>query len=237
MQRGEETLHDDSWVTCVPAPPHSPPALGYPSPVPAVDLVASADRWLVEVVAGMRAAPLTAVMTLLSAWWVKGLVFAGVGTAADLRARPRRLPATPLLAGAALLAASLASSALKDVFGRLRPPLAHDSLTALVSLPADSSFPSGHATGAFAAAGVVAALHPRLRAPVLALACLVAFSRVYLGVHYPTDVVAGAALGLAIAAVAVGLARRMGAAPALPTPFTRVTLGARMRAWRSSPST
>lgn len=205
--------------------------------MPAADLVASADRWLVDAVAGMRVAPLTVLMTLLSAWWVKGLLIAGIGTAADLRARPRRLPATPLLAGAALLAASLASGALKDAVGRLRPPLAHDSLTALVTLPADSSFPSGHATSAFAAAGVVAALHPRLRAPVLALAALIGLSRVYLGVHYPTDVVAGAALGLGIAAVAVALGRRIGAAPALPTPFTRVPLGARMRAWRSSPST
>lgn len=205
--------------------------------MPAADLVASADRWLVDAVAGMRVAPLTVLMTLLSAWWVKGLLIAGIGTAADLRARPRRLPATPLLAGAALLAASLASGALKDAVGRLRPPLAHDSLTALVTLPADSSFPSGHATSAFAAAGVVAALHPGLRAPVLALAALIGLSRVYLGVHYPTDVVAGAALGLGIAAVAVALGRRIGAAPALPTPFTRVPLGARMRAWRSSPST
>lgn len=205
--------------------------------MPAADLVASADRWLVDVVAGMRVAPLTVLMTLLSAWWVKGLLIAGIGTAADLRDRPRRPPATPLLAAAALLAASLVSGALKDVVGRLRPPLAHDSLTALVTLPADSSFPSGHATSAFAAAGVVAALHPRLRAPVLTLAALIGLSRVYLGVHYPTDVIAGAALGLGIAALAVALGRRIGAAPALPTPFTRVPLGARMRAWRSSPST
>lgn len=201
-----------------------------------VDLVAGADRWLAEVVAATRSAPLTAVMTLLSAWWVKGVLIAGIGVAADLRARPRRLPATALIAAPALIAASLASGGVKDAFGRLRPPLAHDSLTALVSLPSDPSFPSGHATTAFAAAGVVAALHPRLRAPVLALAGLVALSRVYLGVHYPTDVVAGALLGLLIAAVAVTTGRRMGAAPA-PTPFTRVALATRMRAWRSSPST
>jgi len=203
----------------------------------AMDLVTSVDRWLVEAAAGLRSAPLTAVMTLLSAWWVKGLLIAGIGTAADLRTRPRRLPATPLIAGVALVAASLASGALKDLAGRLRPPLADDALSALVALPADASFPSGHATSAFAAAGVVAALHPRLRAPVIGLAALVAVSRVYLGVHYPSDVLAGAALGLAIAAVAVALGRRIGAAPALPTPFTRTRLSARMRAWRSSPST
>jgi hypothetical protein len=67
----------------------------------AMDLVTSVDRWLVEAAAGPRSAPLTAVMTLLSAWWVKGLLIAGIGTAADLRTRPRRLPATPLIAGVA----------------------------------------------------------------------------------------------------------------------------------------
>ncbi len=51
---------------------------------------------------------------------------------------------------------------------------------------------------AFAVAGAVALLAPRLRWPVLGLAALIAFSRVYLGVHFWIDVLAGAALGLAI---------------------------------------
>ena len=205
--------------------------------MPLIELVTSADRTLAEAAAGLRSAPLTAVMTLASAWWVKSLVIAGIGTAADLRRRPGRLPPTPLLAGIALLIASLASGALKDLIGRLRPPLADGTLSALVALPADASFPSGHATSAFAAAGVVAALHPRLRAPVLGLAALVALSRVYLGVHFPSDVLAGAALGLGIAAAAMALGRRLGLVAGSPTPFTRARIAARMRAWRSSPST
>ena len=59
-------------------------------------------------------------------------------------------------------------------------------------------FPSVHSTSAFAGASVLA-LGDRRLAPLLALACLVAWSRVELGVHYPRDVVGGAALGLAIA--------------------------------------
>jgi undecaprenyl-diphosphatase len=60
--------------------------------------------------------------------------------------------------------------------------------------------PSGHASTAFAAALAVGLAHPRLRWPLLALAALVALSRVWLGVHYLTDVIAGAALGAAVAA-------------------------------------
>ncbi|HEX2507845.1 MAG TPA: phosphatase PAP2 family protein, partial [Miltoncostaeaceae bacterium] len=75
--------------------------------------------------------------------------------------------------------------------------------------PGDASMPSGHAATAAAAAGVVALLHPRLRAPLAALVAAIALSRVYLGVHYPSDVIVGAALGLAIAWIVVALARRV----------------------------
>ncbi len=59
--------------------------------------------------------------------------------------------------------------------------------------------PSAHASTAFAAAVAAGLVHPRLRWPLLALAALIALSRVWLGVHYLTDVIAGAALGAAIA--------------------------------------
>ena len=67
------------------------------------------------------------------------------------------------------------------------------------SLPATYSFPSGHATVSFACATVLALAVPRLRVPLYALAALISFSRVYVGVHYPFDVLAGAVLGVAIA--------------------------------------
>ena len=206
--------------------------------MPGADLVTSADRWLLEAVTDLRASPVTTLVILLSAWWMKSLVIAAVGAAADLRRRPRALPLTPLLAALAFWAASLATSALKDVVGRARPTLAEPGLHALIAVPGDASFPSGHASTAFAAAGVVAALHPGLRAGVLSLAALIALSRVYLGVHYPLDVLAGAALGIAIAAVVIGLARRLGLTPRRPEPFTRARSAARIRPWwRSTPST
>lgn len=101
--------------------------------------------------------------------------------------------------GAAILVAEGVSGALKEWIGRDRPPLEDPDPEPLVELPVTYSFPSGHATVAFACAGVLALAVPRLRVPLYALAALIAFSRVYVGVHYPGDVIAGAVLGIGIA--------------------------------------
>ena len=86
-------------------------------------------------------------------------------------------------------------------FDRPRPSLVDPAIHPLVAVPHSAAMPSGHASTAFAAAVSVGLVHPRLRWPLVVLAGLIALSRVWLGVHYPTDVIAGAALGAAIALV------------------------------------
>ena len=161
----------------------------------------------------LRWEPLTAVFLIASAWWVKWPLFAVAGACGDAACR-RRLP----WAGAAALVAVGASAALvsvfKEAFDRARPPFAGIDPVGVV--PASASFPSGHAATAFAAAVAVGLVHPRLRRPLLALAAVVALSRVYLGVHYALDVLAGTLLGVAVGA-AVAVAVRA-VAPA-PTPL------------------
>ena len=98
-----------------------------------------------------------------------------------------------------ILIAEMVSGLLKPWVGRDRPPLADPEPETLVRLPSTYSFPSGHSTVAFACATVLALAVPRLAVPLYLLATVIAFSRVYVGVHYPLDVVAGAALGVGIA--------------------------------------
>lgn len=86
---------------------------------------------------------------------------------------------------------------LKNLVLRARPYDALIGLQALIGPLRDSSFPSGHATSSIAAGFVVLRASPRyIGIPAFVLAVLIALSRLYLGVHYPTDVLAGALIGL-----------------------------------------
>lgn len=88
---------------------------------------------------------------------------------------------------------------LKNLVGRIRPYEVVDGLRCIVSLPHDSSFPSGHTGASFSSAVAMFPHLPRRYGILcLILAALIAFSRLYVGVHYPTDVLAGLVTGTAI---------------------------------------
>jgi undecaprenyl-diphosphatase len=83
---------------------------------------------------------------------------------------------------------------------RTRPFVAHPGVAhRLIAHARDAGFPSDHATGAFAIAAAMLLFDPILGAVLAALAVVIIFARVYVGVHYPGDVLAGAALGAAVA--------------------------------------
>jgi membrane-associated phospholipid phosphatase len=91
----------------------------------------------------------------------------------------------------------LTSTTIKTMIGRHRPVV--DNLPHLMSTPTGLSFPSSHATSSFAAAMAFSRLVPAR--PLYGAAVAMALSRLYLGVHYPSDVAAGAALGTALGAL------------------------------------
>jgi membrane-associated phospholipid phosphatase len=168
-----------------------------------LDALARFDREALEATQALRWGPLTAVFLLVTAWWVKGCVFASVGALMDARAR-RWFPMTALMALLVGALADLLAIGLKETFDRARPPEGE----ALSALPSSPSFPSGHATMSFALAAFLSAVHPRLRVPLYGLAAAIAVSRAYLGVHYWLDVTAGAALGTAFGLAAFWALRR-----------------------------
>lgn len=85
---------------------------------------------------------------------------------------------------------------LKNVIARPRPFLADDSVKLLIDFPSEYSFPSGHTLNSFTAAVTIFLYHKRAGIAALILAALIAFSRLYLFVHYPTDIVGGILLGI-----------------------------------------
>ena len=104
-----------------------------------------------------------------------------------------------LLVATTALTTNVVTSLLKYVVQRDRPPTVVLDPEPLVGVPSTSSFPSGHTATSFACAYVISRLAPRLTVYVFVLAALIGFSRVYVGVHYPLDVLAGAVLGLIVA--------------------------------------
>lgn len=103
---------------------------------------------------------------------------------------------------AALLVTTIVGEGIiKHTIKRTRPFVNMIESKLLISKPITYSFPSGHTASSFAAVGILITSDCKLLIAALLLACLIAFSRVYLNVHYPTDVFMGIILGLLCARI------------------------------------
>jgi undecaprenyl-diphosphatase len=106
-----------------------------------------------------------------------------------------------------ILANLLSSNLMKPIFSRARPYMFFSYISPLVESSPRYSFPSTHATNIFATMLLLSFYYRRFLLLNLFIACIVSFSRVYVGVHYPSDIVAGAILGMACAFLVVGIER------------------------------
>lgn len=110
---------------------------------------------------------------------------------------PKTRKAGMLVSAALIIDAVLCNMMLKPMIARVRPYDINTAVEMLVAKPKDFSFPSGHTAASFAAASALwFSKEGKLWMPALLLAVLIAFSRMYLYVHYPTDVLGGVILGI-----------------------------------------
>jgi undecaprenyl-diphosphatase len=109
-----------------------------------------------------------------------------------------------VVVAAAVLAADGLAGIVKLAVGERRP---HEP-DPLVTIPHSHSFPSGHTATSFAGATALSLLYPRGAPAFLLLAAAIAYSRLYVGVHFPLDVVGGVVIGIATALLLLAAARR-----------------------------
>ena len=151
-------------------------------------------------VAATRIPPLDDAMRRLTRTADHGKLWLGSAAALALAGDERGRLAAKRGLVALTLASATANLLGKPLSRRRRPMPAEVEVLARrrVPMPRSSSFPSGHTASAFAFATAAARVEGRLAVPLVALAALVGYSRVHSGVHYPADVVAGAALGVGV---------------------------------------
>ena len=92
---------------------------------------------------------------------------------------------------------------LKPAFARLRPFQVKEGVELLINAPRDFSFPSGHTLASAISAAILLFREKKLGLPALIVAILIAFSRLYLYVHFPTDVLGGAVFGVILGFISI----------------------------------
>ena len=114
-----------------------------------------------------------------------------------------------LLIATILVSDQLSSSVIKHWFTRLRPCFALPDVRLLVHCGSGYSFPSSHAVNNFAGATILSYYYPKQKWGWIVFASLVAFSRPYVGVHYPSDIIGGALIGTVCGLLVISVWHRL----------------------------
>ncbi len=162
------------------------------------------DRALFRALFGLKWAPLTVVMRAFTVAGTAGALWGFLAAVAFLLTGLE--PLHLLIPWAAVAASWTFSEGAKYLFNRARPFMWDTEIAPLTKTPSSSSFPSGHSATAAAGALTLSFLYPPFAPALVAAGLLVVISRIYLGVHFPIDVLAGAAIGTATSAVVLAVA-------------------------------
>ena len=155
------------------------------------------DRRLFRAVFRLKWAPLTAVLRAFTVAGTAGALWGFLAAAAFLVTGLR--PSHLLIPWVAVASSWTLAEGAKYLFNRARPFISDTEIAPLIKTPSSSSFPSGHSATAAAGALSLTAVYPSFAPALLLSGLLVALSRIYLGDHYPFDVLAGALIGTATA--------------------------------------
>ena len=146
----------------------------------------------------LRFAALTPIMRVLSLLGDKGLFWIALTLVLLLFRKTRRVGI--YCAVSMILTFLIVNCAIKSLVARTRPYDLFTEIQILAHAEHDFSFPSGHSANSFAVAWILFRMTKKqYGVPAVILAALIAFSRLYVGVHYPTDVLAGTAIAIALA--------------------------------------
>ena len=162
-----------------------------------------AEYGILDAIAALRCGALDALMPLISRLSDSGAIWIFLGLVLLCIPAQRKLGMQVWLA--LLLSVLVCNVLLKNVVARERPFELLEGIQLIINAPHDFSFPSGHSSASFAAASVLLFRRWRWAIPAIVLAALTAFSRLYLYVHFPTDVLAGIALGIVLGYLATKL--------------------------------
>ncbi len=162
---------------------------------------------ILHMIQGMHTDWLSPIMIGVSALGNSGIIWIVIALILLCFTKTRRCGG--IMLGAMALSFVLGNILLKNIIGRGRPFTVDTSVKLLIKEPSEFSFPSGHTLNSFTAATVIFLHYRKAGIAALAFAGLIAFSRMYLFVHYPTDILGGIILGVADAIFVYGIAKKL----------------------------
>ncbi len=160
---------------------------------------------ILHMIQGLHSEWLSTIMILLSLIGEYGMCWIAVSLVLAIFPRTRQC-GIAMMVGMAI-SFLLGNVLLKNIIGRARPFMVDTSILLLVPFPSEYSFPSGHTINSFTAAVTIFLYNKKWGILALIGAAAIAFSRLYLFVHYPTDILGGIVLGSLVACVVVHFLR------------------------------
>lgn len=162
---------------------------------------------ILDSIQGLRCDFLDTIVPVITSLGNKGYIWIAIGLMMCVSRKYRKYGIILL----AVLTAGLlvGNVCLKHLIMRPRPCWINDSVDMLIRIPRDYSFPSGHTLSSSGAATVITGADRRFGCVAIPLAVLIAFTRLYLYVHFPTDILAGALIGFGLGMAGLIIGRKV----------------------------